>query len=135
MRGHMDKKWSIMDKKDVSDKCCQMENAIWNIFQSPSSWINGMNGFIRLVSMDGTWYHHRATDVFIPMAQNYINRFYRLDTRPERGAIRVRSGHACHEPLAVPQKMYKFSSADSAQNRDPGIPSVLFCGNQTFPAC
>jgi len=88
----MDKKWSIMDKKDVSDKCCQMENAIWNIFQSPSSWINGMNGFIRLVSMDGTWYHHRATDVFIPMAQNYINRFYRLDTRPERGAIRVRSG-------------------------------------------
>ncbi len=92
MRGHMDKKWSIMDKKDVSDKCCQMENAIWNIFQSPSSWINGMNGFIRLVSMDGTWYHHRATDVFIPMAQNYINRFYRLDTRPERGAIRVRSG-------------------------------------------
>ena len=92
MRGHMDKKWSIMDKKDVSDKCCQMENAIWNIFQSPSSWINGMNGFIRLVSMDGTWYHHRATDVFIPMTQNYINRFYRLDTRPERGAIRVRSG-------------------------------------------
>ena len=88
----MDKKWSIMDKKDVSDKCCQMENAIWNIFQSPSSWINGMNGFIRLVSMDGTWYHHRATDVFIPMTQNYINRFYRLDTRPERGAIRVRSG-------------------------------------------
>ena len=65
----MDKKWSIMDKKDVSDKCCQMENAIWNIFQSPSSWINGMNGFIRLVSMDGTWYHHRATDVFIPMTQ------------------------------------------------------------------
>ena len=59
----MDKKWNIMERKDTKEKCLQTEQIVQNIFQSPNSWING---FIRLVSLEGTWYHHRETDIFVP---------------------------------------------------------------------
>ena len=85
----MDKKWNIMDKKVISEKCCQMEAKIRDIFKSPNNWVNG---FIRLVSLEGTWYHHRETDIFIPMTQNYIEKTYMAETKPEKGSTRVKSG-------------------------------------------
>lgn len=85
----MEKKWNIMEKKEVREKCCQMESVIQSIFKSPSSWVNG---FIRLVSLEGTWYHHRATDIFIPMEQAYIDQLYRVDARPEKNSLRINSG-------------------------------------------
>ena len=85
----MEKKWSILEKKEIWEKCCHMEANIRTIFESPSNWVNG---FIRLVSLEGTWYQHRATDIFIPMEQKYLENSYRIDKRPERSPILINSG-------------------------------------------
>ena len=85
----MEKKWNIMDKKETREKCCQMESVIQNIFKIPNNWING---FIRLVSLEGTWYQHRATDLFIPMEQGYLDKLFRTEQRPERSSIRINAG-------------------------------------------
>ena len=78
-----------MDKKETREKCCQMESVIQNIFKIPNNWING---FIRLVSLEGTWYQHRATDLFIPMEQGYLDKLFRTEQRPERSSIRINAG-------------------------------------------
>ncbi len=78
-----------MEKKEIWEKCCHMEANIRTIFESPSNWVNG---FIRLVSLEGTWYQHRATDIFIPMEQKYLENSYRIDKRPERSPILINSG-------------------------------------------
>ncbi len=78
-----------MERKDTKEKCLQTEQIVQNIFQSPNSWING---FIRLVSLEGTWYHHRETDIFVPLTQSYIDKSYKVEGRPERGPVRLKSG-------------------------------------------
>jgi len=84
----MGNKWNITEKTGVYNKCCQMEKMIQSIFQSPNAWANG---FIRLVSLEGTWYYHRETGIFIPIMQNYLKELYLANAKPERGSIHVKS--------------------------------------------
>ena len=84
----MGNKWNLTEKSGIYEKCCQLEKVVRSLFQSKNAWVNG---FIRLVSLEGTWYYNREVDVFIPVAQNYLEEPYPANTKPENGTLRAKS--------------------------------------------
>ncbi|WP_304429058.1 hypothetical protein, partial [uncultured Acetatifactor sp.] len=86
----MGNKWSIAERPGVYERCRQLEAIAQKIFQSPKAWVNG---FIRLVSLEGTWYYHRGTDIFVPLEQEYLEQTFSADGKPEKGVIRLKAGN------------------------------------------
>ncbi len=87
---NMGNKWSIAERPGVYERCRQLEAIAQKIFQSPKAWVNG---FIRLVSLEGTWYYHRGTDIFVPVEQEYLEQTFSADGKPEKGVIRLKAGN------------------------------------------
>ena len=86
----MGNKWSIAERPGICERCRQLETIAQKIFQSPKVWTNG---FIRLVSLEGTWYYHRGTGIFVPVEQGYLEHAFGTDGKPEKGVIRLKTGN------------------------------------------